>query len=566
MQINKIQPSPNQKESSSLTDQKLFIRRPDITSEMRLNLAIAGLGHQFRDCTIKTLKSRYKISHTFIYDQSIILRNHCPFLFGPQGSKAKDPLEDLLTSIRFCIECKLETQGALEGLSKFANSQGIKYTSTNFISEALDIAGTLVADNYKSEAPLLLTFLCDEVYSCGQAILVTIEAQSMMVLDIQLVADTLTSSEWEDSFNRMAANQIIPKVLVKDQGRQMQSATSVLPEQTLLLADTFHAIAHRLGLFRVRLKRAVENCEAKATQRAIRFENTKTFPTALKKEQEWEAAKFKALQAQDQLDWFDVHYFKMIQQLRPFTSYGEPRVKQEAVLIMRQCIEALSLLSIDKLPKHLAHIESLLDSGQLLDYMDQVPSLHQSLQEHVDQDTSWLWMLYWQWTKKAYQTHSLKIQRRAKEEASAAEELLKEYYQGQDVEQFKELKSLVFKTLDQIVQASSLVETFNSILKPFINSARGQVSQQMLDLVKFYHNHRIFKRGKRKNLAPIEILTGISLEKSWIDLLMDKIKAAFMQSNVVSLKQLHQLYCEKQKKSDSDLGAIALQQAVEIAA
>lgn len=144
--------------------------------------------------------------------------------------------------------------------------------------------------------------------------------------------------------------------------------------------------------------------------------------------------------------------------------------------------------------------------------------------------------------------------------------MLKEYYQDQDVPQFKELRSLVFKTLDQIVQASSLVETFNSILKPFINSARGQVSQPMLDLVKFYHNHRVFKRGKRKNLAPIEILTGIPLEKSWIDLLMDKIEAAFTQANVVSLKQLHQLYCEKQKKSDSNLEAIDLPKAAEIAA
>lgn len=57
MVINKIHTSPNQKESSSLTDQKLFIRRPDITSEMRLNLSIAGLDRQYRTCTISELKS-----------------------------------------------------------------------------------------------------------------------------------------------------------------------------------------------------------------------------------------------------------------------------------------------------------------------------------------------------------------------------------------------------------------------------------------------------------------------------------------------------------------------------
>jgi len=96
----------------------------------------------------------------------------------------------------------------------------------------------------------------------------------------------------------------------------------------------------------------------------------------------------------------------MIQQLRPFTSQGIPREKQNAECTIKECIEALSLLPSDKMSKHLEHIEKLLDNGQLLAYMDQVPSLHQELQTHLDQNTSWLWMLYWQWNKKSYQTHS----------------------------------------------------------------------------------------------------------------------------------------------------------------
>ena len=112
------------------------------------------------------------------------------------------------------------------------------------------------------------------------------------------------------------------------------------------------------------------------------------------------------------------------------------------------------------------------------------------------------------------------------------------------------LRTKVFKTLDQIVQASSLVETFNSILKPFIKSARGQVSQELLNLVKFYHNHRVFKRGKRKDKAPVEILTGQRLHKHYIELLMDKIKEAFTKYEVCSLKQLHQIVCPKKQNQE----------------
>ena len=173
-------------------------------------------------------------------------------------------------------------------------------------------------------------------------------------------------------------------------------------------------------------------------------------------------------------------------------------------------------------------------------------------------------MLYWQWDKKSYQTHSSKVQQRAKSEALAAKELLAEYYQQlaghKDLSQFEDIRKKVFSALNEIVQASSLVVPIaigiNSILKPFIKMARGQVSQPLLNLVRFYHNHRVFKRGKRQNNAPIELLTGIDLDKHWLDLLMDKLKAAFEQHQVTSLKKLHQILCPKKQEIHKELQAL----------
>ena len=73
------------------------------------------------------------------------------------------------------------------------------------------------------------------------------------------------------------------------------------------------------------------------------------------------------------------------------------------------------------------------------------------------------------------------------------------------------------------------------------------MSQELLNLVQFYHNHRVFKRGKRQHKATIEILTGQPLAKSWIDLLIDKLRLAFQQQNIKSVKELHQLLCLKDK-------------------
>jgi hypothetical protein len=74
--------------------------------------------------------------------------------------------------------------------------------------------------------------------------------------------------------------------------------------------------------------------------------------------------------------------------------------------------------------------------------------------------------------------------------------------------QFEPLKVLVFAKLDTMVQASSLVELVNAFLRPYLNRSQGQITQETLHLIMFYHNHRRDNSGKRQGKAPIELLTG----------------------------------------------------------
>ncbi len=74
--------------------------------------------------------------------------------------------------------------------------------------------------------------------------------------------------------------------------------------------------------------------------------------------------------------------------------------------------------------------------------------------------------------------------------------------------QFEPFKALVFEKLDAIVQASSLVEMVNAFIRPSLKSSKGQITQETLNLIMFYHNHRRDKSGKRQGKAPIELLTG----------------------------------------------------------
>jgi hypothetical protein len=74
--------------------------------------------------------------------------------------------------------------------------------------------------------------------------------------------------------------------------------------------------------------------------------------------------------------------------------------------------------------------------------------------------------------------------------------------------EFDTLTALVFDKLDSIVRASSLVEMVNGLIRPYINSCKGQITQEAFNLIMFYHNHHRYKSGKRQGKAPIELLTG----------------------------------------------------------
>lgn len=91
-------------------------------------------------------------------------------------------------------------------------------------------------------------------------------------------------------------------------------------------------------------------------------------------------------------------------------------------------------------------------------------------------------------------------------------------------EDFKEIKTMVFEKMNSLVRSSSLVEMVNSIIRTYLNNSKGQITQESLNLIMFYHNHRKYKSGKRKGMAPIELLTGNKLEDHWSNLLIKEVK------------------------------------------
>jgi len=128
--------------------------------------------------------------------------------------------------------------------------------------------------------------------------------------------------------------------------------------------------------------------------------------------------------------------------------------------------------------------------------------------------------LAWQYRKGQIKAKSANARKYNKEREALYLEIADDYLRND----FNTIKSEVYANLYQIVQSSALVECINSIIRPYLNNSKNQVTQEMLNLIMFYHNHRRYKAGKRKGKTPMELFTGETQEKDWIELLFDVVK------------------------------------------
>ena len=93
----------------------------------------------------------------------------------------------------------------------------------------------------------------------------------------------------------------------------------------------------------------------------------------------------------------------------------------------------------------------------------------------------------------------------------------------------------------------------NSLIRPYLNSSKGQITQETLNLIMFYHNHRRYKSGRRQGKAPIELLTGEALQGDWIDLLIEHKREASANTSGVSSPVLKLVPCPSGQTAPSEI-------------
>ncbi len=498
-----------------------YILRTDLTPELRMSIAYKAIeAEENREWgAITALAKTYKICTTFIYTLRNGLKTLIPLIFSPNKEINSSNKKEIIEKI---LSYRLEGTMSISAISTIMKREGLNYSGQSTISQSLSAIGALTPpiESIPEDKEFKITVTLDEIFIGSQPILITLEPISSAIINIEL-ANNRKGETWEKHLNYPLANRNIEIVnVVSDNGSGILLGVKNSLPDVHRQPDTFHALSHHLGIWVSRLESKAYSAIKYEYEREAVYLNSKTEKTMKEKRELYKDACVKTIEAIELYEDFRYLYIEAIRQLNPFQSNGVLRNTTKAKEDLEVALELIETIGHETINREIKKIKKILPN--LLDYFDMAEKAIKNCKSlGLDDETIRILSLEWQWNKNWMKAKNSKRKRIAKEQIN------KHNFTGKCMlwEDYESIKEKVFKELDNIIQASSMVENINSLLRPYLDRSKNQVTQEFLNLFAFYHNHKVYKRGKRAGKTPIEILTGEKQDKDWIELLIERVES-----------------------------------------
>ena len=503
-------------------ERRLFTRRPDLTNGIRLAIATSAIHAMLNGVwgTITHLADEYGISRTFIYSLADTLKEAGQYLFGETaplvcGASAREDALQMMLSLR------LEARSSIGGISTIMNRCGHELSSMGSISQTLSRIGRFLPTTVCTENGITqyLVFASDEIFSKATPILVTVDPCSSAILRIEL-ADSRKAEDWKRHFECLYENGVEAVYLVCDEGQGIRAAHAQVMSDVVRQSDTYHAIAHQLGSWADHLEKTAYKAIGVEDECERKWFSAKSDRVCEKRRVAYENSAEAAKKAVTLYDDFSYLYRCILGELNVFDRDGNLRDRPKAedgVKVGLALIEELNHRTITEAVHKVRR--TLPDLFHYLDVAKQVVNECQQLP--IDEDSLKAYCIAWQWGKAGRKAKKSDRKQKAQEQ----ERFCLEIAEGLHQDESRDIQKEVYAKLDKIVQSSALVECINSIIRPYLNTTKNHVTQELLNLVMHYHNYRRYADGVRKNKTPIELLTGKEQTKDWISMLFDIIRA-----------------------------------------
>jgi hypothetical protein len=491
-----------------------FTRRHDLDPHTRIEIVKDVWINQGIYGKMTQIAQDYHISRTFLYQLSWAAKHHLEELFSdPQY--LIEPSDFLLEP--WILVLRLEGQCSIPSISSIFKHFDYQPSSVGYLSQYLKDYGRSVPSTLRVAEKKMVFYLSDEIFAIGVPILVTLEAQSTAILKIELASDR-SAETWEAHFKDLDKHLFHSIGMASDRGVGLMTGSQAACQDGRWVCDQFHEfqeLFHRCQ----HLERKAYGAIGKEMEAGALFHNAKSEANLQKRLEQYERSHPACAQAMARYDQLSL----LLQWLRATLHLCSPLGRLRTVEGVRSAL--IYLLDMrqegddEKLAKLLKPIRSHLDD--IFVPFEQVESVHGALLELMPEPIVDALVLAWHHNHLSSQSHGQKKhahQQQSQQWLDFAEGLLDD--------QFEPRKVLVFEKLDTVVKASSLVEMVNSLLRPYLNSSKGQITQETLNLIMFYHNHRRYKGGRRQGKAPIALLTGEALQGDWVDLFMQHKREA----------------------------------------
>jgi hypothetical protein len=424
-----------------------------------------------------------------------------------------DAPEAIRTEVdRHILLLRLEGHCALERISHILKQLGLPFASVGYISQRLAAYARALPHEDGTEAQIVF-LLCDEIFTRGQPILITVEPQSLAILKIEL-AENREAATWKQHWDALAAAGLIEQqTVVSDQG------------SGLVKGCTVRGLTHHPDLFH--LLRPLAICGERFYRKALaaiarEYERGnlavgRSEAVITKRRVAYEAAKTAADEQIRRYDNFCYLWTALRQALELFDERGELTDLTSRQAEIAAIVQLLDELACARLHQALASFASGLEG--YWGYYQRAEQVYQAYSTRYPREVVQALALGWQLQRQARNSKTYGSRKRVAQDAA--------FYFAYAATFVPEAGEVLHKerveALDTEVRSSSLIENVNSALRPLLETCRGQVDQPLLDLFAYVHNHRCFVRGKRAGKAPIEILTGKEMDKTWLPSLLAMI-------------------------------------------
>jgi hypothetical protein len=491
-----------------------FTRRHDLDPHTRIEIVKHVWIHQGIYGKMTQIAQEYHISRTFLYQLSWAAKHHLEDLFSdPQP--LVEPSDVLLEP--WILLLRLEGKCSIPSLSSIFKHFDYQPNSVGYLSEALQDYGRCVPSTLSMPHKHVVFYLSDELFAIRAPILVTIDAQSTAILKIELASDR-SAKTWETHFQDLGAHRFHSLGMASDRGVGLQAGYQAACKDGFWVCDQFHEFQDLFNRCH-QLERKAYGAIGKEMEAAEKFAHAKREANLHKRLEQYEQARQACEQAIARYDQLDFLLHMLSETLYLCSDLGRLRTVEGVRADLTLILSLIEDIDDEKLPKLLKPIRSHMDD--ILVSFRQVERMHAELLELMPEQIVDAFVLAWHHDHLFYQSHGKKKHYHRRES-----EYWLNFSDGLLDDQFDELKVLVFEKLDSIVKASSLVEMVNALIRPYLNSSKGQITQETLNLIMFYHNHRRYKSGRRQGKAPIELLTGAALQGDWVDLLIQHKREA----------------------------------------